>query len=132
VKYLLDTHTWIWCHLHPERLSRRVKRLVENPERYEEMLLSAISVWELCKLLQKGRVILSSEPEEWLASAFVMPKFRLVPLSPQIAYHSTVLPGSFSSDPSDEIIVATAREEDATILTKDAVIREYTHVRTLW
>ena len=118
--------------MRPENLSRKVKGLIADPSRYEELLLSAISVWEFCKLLEKGRLGISCDPEEWLATALAMPRLRLVPLSPPIAYRSTVLPQPFSSDPADQIIVATAREEKATLLTKDEVIRRYPHVRTLW
>jgi PIN domain nuclease of toxin-antitoxin system len=35
-------------------------------------------------------------------------------------------------DPADQIIVATAREENASILTKDERILTYKHVRSLW
>jgi len=132
VKYLLDTHTWVWWHMRPERLSRKVKRLIADSDRYEELLLSAISVWEFCKLLEKGRVGISCDPEEWLAAALAMPKFRLVPLSPPIVYHSTALPEPITSDPADQVIIATAREENATILTKDDAIRRYAHVRAIW
>ena len=132
MKYLLDTHAWVWWNMHPERLSRRVKGLVADTDRYEELLLSAISVWEFCKLLEKGRLGISCDPEEWIATALAMPRLRLVPLTPRIAYRSTVLPQPFSSDPGDQIIVATAREENAAILTKDEVIRRYPHVRAIW
>ena len=50
----------------------------------------------------------------------------------QIAYRSTSLPQPFNEDPADQIIVATAREENATILTKDGKIQKYKHVRSLW
>ena len=116
----------------PGKLSRKVKSLIAAPKRYEELLLSAISVWEFCELLEKKRLGISCDPEGWLATALTMRKLRLVALSPSIAYRSTVLPQPFSSDPADQIIVATAREENATILTKDDVMREYKHVRTLW
>lgn len=56
MKFLLDTHTWIWWHMHPDRLSRKVKQLIGNPSRYSELLLSAISPWEFSKLLEKGRL----------------------------------------------------------------------------
>ena len=61
-----------------------------------------------------------------------MPKLRLVPLSPTIAYRSTVLPQLASTDPADQIIVATAQEENAILLTKDDLIRQSTCVRTIW
>jgi PIN domain nuclease of toxin-antitoxin system len=132
MKCLLDTHTWIWWHAHPARLSAKVKALIADPKRYDELLLSAISVWEFCRLLEKGRLGISCDPEEWLDTVLAMPKLRLVPLSPPIAYRSTVLPKPSPSDPADRILVATAREENATILTKDETMHRYTHVRTTW
>ncbi len=132
MKYLLDTHTWIWWYMNPRKLSHRVTNLIGDTTRYDELLLSAISPWEFCKLLEKGRIAISCNPEDWLNAAFDLPKFRLVPLSPVLAYGSTVLPQPFHNDPADQIIVATALQEDATILTKDRNILEYEHVKSLW
>jgi len=132
MKYLLDTHTWIWWHMNPQKLSPKVKKLIGNSDRYDEVLLSAISPLEFSKLLEKKMIGISCDPEEWIISALDMPKLRLVPLSPVLAYRSTVLPQPFHNDPADQIIVATAREENATILTKDERILSYENVKSLW
>ena len=132
MKYLLDTHTWIWWHMNPQNLSQKVKRLIRDTSKYDELLLSAISPWEFSKLLEKKRIGISCDPEDWINRALDMPKLRLVPLSPVLAYHSTVLPQPFHNDPADQIIVASAREENASILTKDERILIYKHVRSLW
>ena len=132
MKYLLDTHTWIWWHMNPNNLSQKVKRLIRDTSKYDELLLSAISPWEFSKLLEKKRIGISCDPEDWINRALDMPKLRLVPLSPVLAYHSTVLPQPFHNDPADQIIVASAREENAAILTKDERILIYKHVRSLW
>ena len=88
--------------------------------------------WEFSKLLEKERLGISCDPEEWLSEALDMPKLRLVPLTPKIAFKSTVLPQSFHGDPADQIIVATTREENAILLSKDKLIRKYRHVKSLW
>jgi PIN domain nuclease of toxin-antitoxin system len=132
VKYVLDTHVWVWWHMHPKKLSKRVRAIISHPDQYEELLLSAISPWEFSKLLEKKRIGISCDPEEWIREALEMSKLRLVPLTPTLSYRSTTLPPPFHEDPADQIIVATAREEKATVLTKDKLIREYTHVRTVW
>jgi len=132
VKYILDTHVWVWWHCRPERLSPRVTGLIQDTSRYSELLLSAISPWELSKLVEKGRLGFAGDPEEWLVEALQMPKLRLVPLSPRIAWRSTVLPRPFHSDPADQIIVATARDEAAVLLTADRLLLDYPHVRTFW
>jgi len=132
VKYLLDTHVWVWWNMRPENLSRKAKGLIAASQKYEEILLSAISVWEFCKLLEKKRIGISCDPRDWLETALAMPKLRLVALSPVIAYRSTVLPQLASADPADQIIVATAQEENAIVLTKDKLMRQSACVRTIW
>lgn len=132
MKYLLDTHTWVWWNMRPEKLSSRVRVLIGSPNKYEELLLSAISPWEFSKLLEKKRLGISIDPEDWIRLALEIPTLRIVPLSPSIAYRSTILPQPFHDDPADQIIVASAREENATILTSDEGIRSYPHVASLW
>lgn len=132
MRCLLDTHVWIWWNMNPQKLSGRVRTLISSPVRYDELLLSAISLWEFAKLLEKRRLAISCDPEEWLREALQMPKLRLVPLSPSVAYRSTILPKPFHDDPADQIIVATAREENAAILTADERIRSYPHCRNIW
>jgi PIN domain nuclease of toxin-antitoxin system len=132
VKYLLDTHAWVWWNMRPQNLSRKVTRVLENEKGYDELLLSAISPWEFCKLLEKGRLGISCNPEEWIEAALEIPKLRLVPLTPEIACRSTMLPKPFHDDPADQLIVSTARQENAVIVTKDKRILSYEHVKSLW
>jgi PIN domain nuclease of toxin-antitoxin system len=130
--YVLDTHVWIWWNMHPQKLSAKARALISASARHDELLLSAISLWEFAKLLEKQRLAISCDPEEWFRVALEMPKLRLVPISPSIAYRSTTLPKPFHDDPADQIIVATAREENATIVTVDERIRAYPHCRSFW
>ena len=132
MRFLLDTHVWIWWNMHPQKLSERVRSLISEKNKYEVLLLSVISPWEFAKLLEKRRLAISCDPEEWIRQALEMPKLRLVPLSPVVAYRSTILPQPFHDDPADQIIVATAREENATIITSDERIRSYPHSRSMW
>ena len=73
MKYLLDTHVWVWWNMHPANLSRKVKGLIAASQKYEELLLSAISVWEFCKLLEKRRIGISCDPGDWLEAALATP-----------------------------------------------------------
>jgi PIN domain nuclease of toxin-antitoxin system len=132
VTYLLDTHIWIWWNMRPEKLSVRARNLIANTAKYEELLLSVISVWEFCKLLQKKKIEISIDPEDWIRIALEMPKLRLISLSPSIAYRSTILPQPFHEDPADQIIVATTLEENATIITSDDRLLKYKSVPSIW
>ena len=132
MKYVLDTHVWIWWHMLPKFLSKKVLNTIQNVKEHDELLLSAISPWEFSKLIEKKRLNISVPPEEWIEKALDVPHLRLVPLYPLLAYRSTVLPEFTHTDPADQIIVATAREEGAVLITKDERLRSYPHIKTLW
>jgi PIN domain nuclease of toxin-antitoxin system len=45
MKYLLDTHNWIWWHMIPQKLSQRVKMLIQDASEYDELLLRICNVF---------------------------------------------------------------------------------------
>lgn len=82
----------------------------------------------------KGRLTLAADCEKWVREALAAPGVHLAELSPRIAVASTRLPGVFHGDPADRMLVATARECDATLLTADRMILQYGsegHVHTV-
>lgn len=124
--FLLDTHAWIWIqHAGQGELSRESIRAIEDGARRGTLLLSVISVWEISMLVAKGRITLGMPLMDWTREALRTPGLSLVPLTPEIAVESTRLPGDFHGDPADRIIVATARETGAAIVTRDRHILTY-------
>ena len=80
-------------------------------------------------LEQHGRVGLPMNIRSWVDQALTKPGISLTPLTPEIAIESSNLPGNLHGDPADRIIVATARVWNATLLTKDPRLIEYSHQR---
>lgn len=67
---------------------------------------------------------------EWMENALAYPGIHLLELTPKIAIESTELPVGFHRDPADQMIVATARLHNLTLLTADEKILNYPHVKT--
>jgi PIN domain nuclease of toxin-antitoxin system len=126
---VLDTASWIWLASDPRRLSARARRHIEATD---TALVSAISVWEVAMLVARRRIVLDREVEDWVALALALPKLELASLDPGIAIRSTRLPGDFHADPADRLIVATALERAALLITPDRRILDYPHVRAEW
>ena len=126
MKLLLDTHIWLWSLLDPERLGKRVRQEMGNPE--NELWLSAISTWEALTLHAKGRVRLHGDLAEWVARA-VAP-FREAPLTHEIALAARQLPLP-QQDPADRFLAATARVLDLTLVTADAGLLGLGEIATL-
>ena len=131
MKYVLDTHAWFWSLMDPGQLPAKVRDLLENP-RNAPFGLASISLWELAKLVEKGRITLTIPLSEWTSKALDPDLIQLLPLTQQVAIDSTTLPDDFHSDPADELIIATARLHNATLITADKKIQRYNSVKTLW
>jgi PIN domain nuclease of toxin-antitoxin system len=67
----------------------------------------------------------------WLQEAVSQPRVKVFTISPEIAILSSTLAG-FHGDPADRIIVATALDGAAKLVTKDRPIRLWKGVATIW
>jgi PIN domain nuclease of toxin-antitoxin system len=76
--------------------------------------------------------VLDRPLDDWLDLATTRPGLHLADLTARILAESCRLPPPFHGDPADQIIVATARNRDAIIVTKDRQIRQYEQVRSIW
>src|SRR4030095_9472717 len=96
---LLDTHIWVWyVENEAKRFSRRITPIVERAVQRGEVLISAISVWEIAQLEATRRLKLSVDVRTWVGRALAFPGVRLKGLSPSIAIESTRLPGDVHRD----------------------------------
>jgi PIN domain nuclease of toxin-antitoxin system len=129
---VLDTQAWLWWLHDPERLSARVRRVIRDAEENGRICVSAISVWEIATKQALGKLELPLQLEEWFRVARSYPGIMIEPVSAEDAMASASLPGQFHKDPADRLIVALARRRRATLITADALIRDYPHVATLW
>ena len=116
MRLLLDTHIWVWSQLEPDRLSRRVRAALQNPE--VELWVSPISVWELLLLIEGRRVTVTGEPGAWVEDALRAGPFREAPLTHAVAMETrrVTLP---HRDPADRFLAATARVLDLALVTAD-------------
>lgn len=128
---LLDTHTWIWSQSATKQLSDGVKKVIRKTLT-DQRAIASISIWEFAMMVAKGRINVKIDPKLWLDNAIQNTGLKIIELSPEIALESCNLPGDFHRDPADQIIVATARIHNLTLLTKDRKILDYRHVNALW
>ncbi len=91
--------------------------------------VSIFSCWEVAKLVENKKLVLTLPVLDWLRQALAYPGVQLLPLTPEIAVESTQLPGTFHRDPADQLLVATARVLDCPMMTLDSKIVSYPHVR---
>ncbi|MFS6819310.1 type II toxin-antitoxin system VapC family toxin [Synechococcus lacustris Tous-12m] len=111
---LLDTHVLIWwVNGDLSRLSKAALAAIESNRKSnqkQQLLVSAISCWEVAMLLKRGRLSLSMDSEKWFNLISAIPAIKFLPLQPRVAINATQLPEPFHADPADRFLVAQARQ----------------------
>ncbi|MGH6779661.1 MAG: type II toxin-antitoxin system VapC family toxin [Bradyrhizobium sp.] len=122
---LLDTHAAIWIVEELPLASAALNAIDAAHQAGNPLLVSAITAWEIGMLVSRNRLGLAVRPERWFQRLLAVPGVRLADLSPDILIASSFLPGDPPRDPADRIILATAREFGATLVTRDRLLLKY-------
>jgi PIN domain nuclease of toxin-antitoxin system len=125
---LLDTHAAIWLvegQLDDETVDRIIFAGLADG-----VFVSPVSAWEIGLLARSrpgGRpaVQFRPDPAGWFSALMAKPIVQPAPLTATIAIAASFLPAPFHSDPADRLLVATAREMNVALMTRDAQILAY-------
>lgn len=123
---LIDTHIWIWYAEGIEgRLRQSIIDELDAALSAGNLLVSAVSVWEIGLLVAKGRISLSLPLRDWVRCALELPGLRLVPLGADAALEGSFLPGELHADPADRLLIAQARIGQHRLVTADHKLIDY-------
>jgi PIN domain nuclease of toxin-antitoxin system len=123
---LLDTHVAHWWSAEPKRISAPARKALEDAD---ELVLAAISWYELAWLAKHERIAVTVPIRSWLDG--LASQLRTLGVTPAIADTAVGLPTSFPADPADRLIYATAIEHGLGLVTKDRAIRDHDRPRSL-
>lgn len=88
---ILDTHILIW-YVEGIKLSESQIKLIDKAREENILYISAISIWEITMLENKGKIALSVSLDEWINKLLSMPGLHLIDLSVSILMQSCLLP----------------------------------------
>ena len=130
---MLDTHILIWWATGAlKKLSSNAIAAIDQEMQAGEIIISSISAWEIAMLINKDRIVISMDLDEWLSTIEQIDAVKFYAVDNDIAIKSANLPGEFHKDLADRMIVATARKLGSILITADEKIINYPHVKTIW
>jgi len=122
MKYLLDTHIFLWFISGDKQLSASALSHIRNPE--NEIYLSAASVWEIVVKYQLGKLPLPQAPETYIPEQRQKHQIASLAIDEETVSYLPKLP-ALHRDPFDRIIICQALQHDMTIITIDTAITAY-------
>jgi PIN domain nuclease of toxin-antitoxin system len=122
VKFITDTHAFLWFVTDSPQLGARAKQLLESPE--SERLLSVASIWEIAIKASLGKLAFSKPLEEFLPEQVALNHFRVLDISMTHALRVAKLP-FLHRDPFDRMIIAQSLSEDLPVLSNENAFDAY-------
>lgn len=121
MRVLLDTQVFLWLQTDPRRLGTH-RDLVADPQ--TDVLVSAVTSWEIAIKWEIGRLPLPAPPADWVPSRIAAIAATAVDVSHRQALAVAALP-PVHRDPFDRLLVVQSRDLDASLVSADPVFAGY-------
>jgi PIN domain nuclease of toxin-antitoxin system len=128
LKYLLDTHAFLWAATDEDRLSTNATRAISATP-FDQLAIADVTLQEIGLLLHSGRISFKGSPKTILANMLDFVTVLPITLEIAIAAPGLSLP---HGDQFDRIITATAKIHRLPLITKDSNISASSVVSTIW
>ncbi len=127
MKYLLDTHAFLWMISAPERLSGKVRSIIEDAN--NDLFLSAVSGWEIAIKARLGKLGMTASVNIILEQ-MIKNNISDLPIDMSHSMKLFDIP-EIHKDPFDRMLIAQAIVESFPIITHDSKISQY-DIETVW
>jgi len=132
MKYIIDTHVFLWSMFDDKKLSKKSTEIILNIENI--IYISIISFWEISLKYNLGKIDLQNITPDDLPSYVENSGMEILNLEPSIVASFHRLPIEKHKDPFDRLIIWQSIKENMTLISKDTKFADYTQfgLKTLW
>jgi len=122
MKYLLDTHAFLWFVSDDYRLSSKARSIINNSK--NEIYFSAVSAWEMSIKSRLRRLTIKEELEPFIVKQLAENNFSTLSISIFHSIYISKLP-EIHKDPFDRMLIAQSNVEKMFLISKDKDIKRY-------
>ncbi len=132
MRFLLDTHSFLWAGFNPEKLSRQAREAISDQE--NDVFVSVVTFWEVSLKYVLGKIELTGITPEDLQGLAEEMDFDILTMGPEEAVSFYRLPRLSHKDPFDRMIIWQAIRLKMILISKDRSFKEYKKygLKILW
>ena len=123
MKYLIDTHIFLWSLFSPEKISMYVAKIIKESD--NRIFVSTITFWEIALKFSLNKLELEGITPDALPEFANQMRFELLGLSAEDAAAFHHLPRTTHKDPFDRMLIWQAIREKMVLISKDRKIVAY-------
>lgn len=122
MKYLLDTHIFLWWITDTPKLKPNIRDVIGDKR--NQLFLSSASIWEMMIKSNLNKLNLPENPREFIKEQVALNSIYILNITMDHSFGTFGLP-EIHKDPFDRMLVAQADVEGLTIITTDSFITRY-------
>jgi len=132
MKYLLDTHTFIWSVAQSNLIPDRTRQELRDPG--NEVFISAVNLWEISIKTRIRKIDLGGVTVDNLIDLAEEIGFQLIGLSPEEAVSYGTLTEDSHFDPFDRMLIWQAIRRNLTMVSRDSEFEKFVPhgLRLVW
>ncbi len=128
MRFLLDSHTFIWFVTGNNRLSIKARQLIEIPDNLR--FVSLVTLWEIAIKMSLGKLTMDDNFEQLIPQQLIENDMQLLPIEVPHLYQLVQLP-FHHRDPFDRLLIAQSIVESLPFISRDSIFDSYP-VQRLW
>lgn len=118
MRYIIDTHIFLWIFADPARLRPHIKSILDNPD--VELIVSPIIFYEIQQKKLLGKLRFELDLEHIISEGY----FQVLDIKVKHTIITFNLP-LIHKDPFDRILIAQSLVENIPLITADKEIKKY-------
>ena len=128
MKYLIDTHAFIWYSVGDAKLSAKAKEIIDSES---EKYISIASLWEMSIKVSIGKLTFVKPFEEIIEEQLRINNYQILPINKSHLFMLSSLE-LHHRDPFDRIIICQSIAEKIPVVTVDERFKEYKDLSIAW
>ena len=123
MKYIIDTHAFLFSVFNPQKLSKKAEKIILNVE--NSIYISSISFWEISLKFTLGKLDLYKINPDELPEIANKIGLIYLPLNCEEASSFYKLPKAEHKDPFERMLIWQTIKNDMILISKDSGFKEY-------